>query len=1123
MRYQRLGLALTLVLCASQAFAADHVAGNAQTGYRRLAFSLDSPGKITATATGAVLAITFDRTPTLEAAAIMAAAPGLIASGHADADGKTLRFALSQPVKVHVSQQGLAAVVDLAPINFAGAMPDLPPPAKAPPPKPVDPASLPEIKLRAGTYSNFTRLVFDWSREVPYSVFAGAGKLTVKFGTGARMDLSILAKFPPAWVKNAAWRLDGGSTLVEITTDSDSGYHDFRDGSHVVLDILAPKTDAAAYAPPSEKGAAAVRPTVTKIEAGASAAQAAAITSAAAQLAGRKPEAAKSETRPADPKSAESKTAKPDTRPEAAKTADAKPETKAPEAKEDAPPAPPPNVVGQLTRDGASISFRGASAAAVFVRGMTAWIVLENAPVPDAAALRKSLGAFAASVEASASANNGPGLAVLRIGLTAPARISSRAESQGLRVTIGGDAQSDGAAIGFARNQADPKRTSLTTTLPRADQSFAITDPASGDTLTIVPAAAGYGMPAQKVFADFAALPSAQGLVIAPYADDLSVSVSQSRISIARPGGLALTPPQAPVVTSPAALANLSGGPSWLDLASWGKSSGGSVLATERALNHDITTAPAPLVNTARLKLARFYLAQNFGAETLGQINLIQAADPALKGDIQLSTMRAAADLVMGRYRDARGELAGPQFDNDRHAAFWRGLADAGLENWKDAHNELEAADAVLSRYQPDWRARAIMAGAEAALELGRLDQADAALQRLPKTMTAPLMLQARLDRARVAAAESRYDAALPEFAALEKSGDERIEAAAIYYRTEAGMAAGVLTPRQAIETLEKLRFRWRGDGLEMKTLRKLASLYFKANNWQDGLSTLRVATQNFTGETARAAQDDMRGAFVALYLKGGADKLVPAQSLAMFQENIDLTPIGPDGDEMIRRMADRLVAVDLLTPASTLLAYQVDKRLEGAARAQVATRLASVQLLNAKPADAVATLRNSEITGLPEDVVHGRMILEARAFAALKQYDNALDLIAVDQSPETVRLRADIYWESGNWGVAGQKLEEILNARGDAPLGEAERMQALRAAVAYSLANDEKSLERLAASFGPKLKGTADANLFAVLTQPIDMHGLAFRDAAAKIASVDTLRTFMQDYQKKFAAPKAS
>ena len=42
----------------------------------------------------------------------------------------------------------------------------------------------------------------------------------------------------------------------------------------------------------------------------------------------------------------------------------------------------------------------------------------------------------------------------------------------------------------------------------------------------------------------------------------------------------------------------------------------------------------------------------------------------------------------------------------------------------------------------------------------------------------------------------------------------------------------------------------------------------------------------------------------------------------------------------MIRRLADRLVSVDLLDQAADLLQYQVDHRLQGAARAQVAIRL---------------------------------------------------------------------------------------------------------------------------------------------------------------------------------------
>ncbi len=410
----------------------------------------------------------------------------------------------------------------------------------------------------------------------------------------------------------------------------------------------------------------------------------------------------------------------------------------------------------------------------------------------------------------------------------------------------------------------------------------------------------------------------------------------------------------------------------------------------------------------------------------------MQAQDPALQSDAQLQTMRAAADYMMGRTRDAHNAIAGAQFDADRHAALWRGLIEAAQEDWSNARTDLERAEPVLNQYPPEWQARQRFAKAEAALGLGHLEVADAAVARLPQgALPQPLMLQAQLVRARLLASENRGREAGLLFNAIERSGDERAAAQSIYYRTDAAVRAGVMSQDAAIAALEQLRFRWRGDLLELNTLRKLAALYFGKQRWRDGLHTLKTAAQNFPDEDmARTAQDDMRNAFVSLFLKGRADKLPPVEQLAIFYDFIDLTPIGPDGDEMIRRMSDRLVAVDLLAPAADLLNYQITKRLDGIARAQVATKLAMIYLMDQKPQNALDTLRQTQISTLPDTVSHQRLLLEARAFAALKQWDNAIDLIAVDQQPDTQRLRADIYWESGNWAVAGQKAEELLAAR---------------------------------------------------------------------------------------------
>jgi len=120
------------MLAASAPAWADSVTGSIQNGYGRLAFDLSGPSQIGATATDGVLAISFSAKTNLDPASIVAAMPRALASGHADPDGKTLRFVLSTPVKVHVSQMGTRAVVDLAARDFTGVMPDL-----TAPPKPV--------------------------------------------------------------------------------------------------------------------------------------------------------------------------------------------------------------------------------------------------------------------------------------------------------------------------------------------------------------------------------------------------------------------------------------------------------------------------------------------------------------------------------------------------------------------------------------------------------------------------------------------------------------------------------------------------------------------------------------------------------------------------------------------------------------------------------------------------------------------------------------------------------------------------------------------------------------------------------------------------------------------------
>ena len=138
---------------------------------------------------------------------------------------------------------------------------------------------------------------------------------------------------------------------------------------------------------------------------------------------------------------------------------------------------------------------------------------------------------------------------------------------------------------------------------------------------------------------------------------------------------------------------------------------------------------------------------------------------------------------------------------------------------------------------------------------------------------------------------------------------------------------------------LEMLSVIWRGDAHRGEDAEQMLAQDLRRNRplCRTLLAAAKTATRlQPNSELSRQGQDAASALFSQLYLGPKGDDMKPVDALAMFYEYRELTPIGRRGDEMIRRLADRLVAVDLLDQAAELLQYQVDKRLEGAARAQV-------------------------------------------------------------------------------------------------------------------------------------------------------------------------------------------
>jgi hypothetical protein len=119
------------------------------------------------------------------------------------------------------------------------------------------------------------------------------------------------------------------------------------------------------------------------------------------------------------------------------------------------------------------------------------------------------------------------------------------------------------------------------------------------------------------------------------------------------------------------------------------------------------------------------------------------------------------------------------------------------------------------------------------------------------------------------------------------------------------------------IGELEVLTTAWRGDETEVEALQTLARLYTDTDHYRDAFHVMRVALSAYpSSPLTRNIQQEAAKSFDTLFLAGKGDALPAIDALGLFYDFRELTPIGRRGDEMIRKLAERLVSVICSTRA---------------------------------------------------------------------------------------------------------------------------------------------------------------------------------------------------------------
>jgi tetratricopeptide (TPR) repeat protein len=726
--------------------------------------------------------------------------------------------------------------------------------------------------------------------------------------------------------------------------------------------------------------------------------------------------------------------------------------------------------------------WRNPCGAAVFRRGDAIWIVFDAVAKLDVSAAPKNVVQYA-----SMQTFSGPGYSAVRIATRTPVAFAASADGSDWAVILEPFSPPPFTPVKLGRDDSDGPA-ALTAALAGATGVFWVDDQAVGDKVAVVTALApAKGLPSERDFVQFSLLQSAQGLAVDPKVDDLSVAFSGDIVTMSRPKGLALSSSiarQGAVALDapkPAALPGLFGD-------GWDKTGDGGFVARYDALvdpvaNEDVGTADAPV--TAHMALARFLLGEGLSYEAIGVLDDAVRTHPNLGGEAEFRALRGMARAMAGRYKEAETDLAVPVLEDNPAAALWRGYVLAKSSQWPDAKKEFIAGTSALSQFPTAWKQRFARAAAETALALGDTGGARSwinfALANLGDPDEDP---QTKLVDAEVMQRSGDFATALPKLQALAQSPMDNIAGPAMLYATQIQLTQASISPAQAIDTYDSLRFRWRGGSFELETIRALGQLYLSQGRYREALEAFRSAGKDLPDlPEATQLQADLAAAFKSLFLDGQADGLQPVQALALFYDFKELTPVGADGDAMVRRLTRRLVDVDLLPQAEELLKYQVDNRLDGVSKAQVATDLAVIDLMDRKPEDALDAINASRTTILPAALNAQRRVVAARALTGLGQYDTALEMLGADATADGADARAEILWRQKNWAAAGAIFEKMLGDRyrTQGPLASEQEGQLLRAAVAYSLADDDASLGRLRGRWEPFVAGARNPDALRV------------------------------------------
>ncbi len=756
--------------------------------------------------------------------------------------------------------------------------------------------------------------------------------------------------------------------------------------------------------------------------------------------------------------------------------------------------------------------------AAIFQRNENLWVLIDSPKKIDLSGLKAALGGIVNNVLHEKMDNS----QLFQFKLSGPWLSSVSQHNANWNISIGDLVTGSARKIRLQKQRGAAGNEEVLILSGKKGRLHQIKDVHSGDDLLVI-TSPGPARNIKKLYdhVEFQLFKTIHGVVVRPLSDKLSISKQPKGIVIGVGGGLRYSgkkQARSLVRKKPRNKKRLAA----RKLLFRDKHNGDISKFIQRTLvlEREVASRRGRARRDFRLELARHWLSRGLAPEGFGMLEVAASENVELIKNPVFRLMRGMANVMLHRYKLAKKDLGSSDLTDNAHASLWRALAAYRQKKFARALAEFKRGEVAIKAYLPRQQAVFRLAAADAAIEQRDPISAGAELDGLPTYEILPVQTaMARFLEGRLLELQNRPRQAMRLYADATRANIPPVTARAVFHLTDLRLRMGDIKSAVGIDILQRLSIVWRGDDVELQVLHRLADLHLEQGRYGEAFSLMETAVKTYPeAPMALALQDRMKEQFQELFLRDKVDNLPPIKALALFYDHKYLTPPGRLGDEMIRRLADRLIDVDLLDKAASLLEHQVTRRLKGAGRAQVAIRLALVHLLQHQPKKALKTIFTTRQPGLPAQVREARRLLEARAYAEMGHSGQALELLNADDSVQAGEIKSLALWKAQKWTLAGEQYEKLLAAKGrdGTELASKERVQILRAAISYTLGGDLLGLERLREKYGVEMASGVDAEAFAMITDPMKSNARAVGRMAREIADIDTLEAFIKAFRQR-------